>query len=40
MKKEEGRIEDKEVIFIKPYQYMKFIKSPTQTKIFRPLPYY
>jgi len=56
-KKEEGRVEDKEVILIKPYEvlesasstrslsfidketnnllkYMKFIKSPTQTRIF------
>jgi len=63
MKKEERRIKDKEVIFIKPYEvdsstsltqsssfinkeidnllkYMKFIKSPTQTRIFRPLPHY
>jgi len=54
--KDEGRVEDKEVILIKPYEvseltstksssfvdeevdnllkYMKFIKSPTQTRIF------
>ena len=64
MKKEEGRIEDEEVILIKPYKvdssisssiqssgfinkeidnllkYMKFVKSPTQIGIFRPLPHY
>jgi len=61
-KKDKGRIEDKEVILIKPYEvskststksssfineevdnllkYMKFIKSSTQIRIFRPLPYY
>jgi len=65
MKKEEGRIEDKEVILIKLYKvdsstllssiqsssfineeinnllkYMKFVKSPIQTRIFRPSPHY
>jgi len=64
MKKEEGRIEDEEVILIKLYKvdslsslstqsssfineeidnllkYMKFVKSPTQTRIFRPPPHY
>jgi len=64
LKKEEGRIEDDEVILIKLYEvdssalsstkslsfinekinnllkYMKFVKFPTQTKIFRPPPYY
>jgi len=53
-KKEGGRVEEEEVILIKPYEisestasssfgdekvdnllkYMKFIKSPTQTRIF------
>ena len=59
----EGRVEDKEVILIKPYkkltttskmtklsfiheeiknleQCMKFIHSPTQTRLFKPLPHY
>jgi len=64
VKKEEGRIKEKEVILIKLYKvseststlsaqtsfitdkvknffkYMKFIWAPTQTRIFRPLPYY
>jgi len=64
MKKEEGRIKNKEVIFIKLYKvdsstssstqgssfinkkinnllkHMKFIKSPIQTRIFRPPPLY
>jgi len=64
IKKEEGRIKDKEVILIKPYEvdsstssstqsssfvnekidnllkYMKFVKSPIQTRIFRPSPHY
>ena len=64
MKKKEGRIEDKEVILIKPYEvdssilsstqsssfinkeinnllkYMKFVKFPTQIRIFRPPPHY
>jgi len=63
-KKEEGHIEDKEVILIKPYKvtrssssttsttsfiidevknlikYMKFVRSPTQTQLFRPPPHY
>ena len=61
-KKDEGRMEDEEVILIKLYEvseltstkslsfideevnnllkYMKFIKFPTQTRIFRPLPHY
>ena len=61
-KKDEGRVEDKEVILIKLYEvskststksssfinkevdnllkYMKFIKSSTQIRIFRPPPYY
>ena len=56
------RVEEEEVILIKPYKvseststksssfidekidnllkYMKFVKSPTQTRIFWPLPYY
>jgi len=68
IKKEKRRIEDKEVILIKPYEvfkltsfksislttqssfiidevnnllkYMKFVYTPTQTRIFRPLPHY
>ena len=63
MKKEEEKVEDKEVILIKPYEvsitmssssktsfitdkvenllkYMKFVWSPTQTRLFKPLPYY
>ena len=60
-KEEEGRVEDEEVILIKPYEvstmtssttsfitdkvdnltkYMKFVKTPSQTRIFRPPPYY
>ena len=61
-KKNKGRVEDEEVILIKPYKvskststksssfideevnnllrYIKFIKSPTQTRIFQPPPYY
>ena len=61
-KKEEGRIEDEEVILIKLYKisessstgstifidkeinnlfkYMKFVKSPTQTRLFQPLLHY
>ena len=60
--KDKGKVEDKEVILIKPYEvsessstkslsfvdeevnnllkYMKFVKSPTQTRIFQPLPHY
>jgi len=60
---ERGRVEDEEVILIKPYeestttskttkssfihkeirnleQFMKFIHSPTQTRLFKLLPYY
>jgi len=62
IKKDKGRIEDKEVILVKPYKvsqsstssttsfimdkvknlikYMKFIKSPTQTRLFQPPPHY
>jgi len=60
----EGRIEDEEVILIKPYEgstatsssasqtsfiteevknlskYIKFIRTPSQTRIFRPPPHY
>jgi len=58
----EGKVEDKEVILIKPYKvfflssttksnfiddevnnllkYMKFIQSPTQTRLFQPPPHY
>jgi len=61
-RKEKGKVEDEEVILIKPYEvstttsssttsfitdkvdnlakYMKFVKTPSQTRIFRPLPYY
>ena len=61
-KKEEGKIEDKEVILIKLYKvsessstrstsfidkeinnllkHMKFVKSPTQKRLFQPLPHY
>ena len=62
-KKKEGRVEDEEVILIKPYEvlesalltkissfidkeinnllkYIKFVKFPTQTRIFQPPPYY
>ena len=62
--KGKGKVEDKEIILIKPYEvstattsstsqtsfiteevenlskYMKFIRTPTQTRIFRPPPYY
>jgi len=61
--KKKGRVEDEEVILIKPYKvdkstsattkssfiddevnnlikFMKFICSPTQTRMFRPSPYY
>ena len=64
MKKEERKIEDEEVILIKPYEvstttsssssktsfithevenllkYMKFVWSPTQTRLFKPPPHY
>ena len=63
-RRKEGRVEDEEVILIKPYEissstsisthstsfieeeienlikYMKFVKSPTQTRLFRPPPHY
>jgi len=61
-KSREGRVENKEVILIKPYEvsfsssttelsfidnevnnlikYMKFIQSPTQTRLFQPPPHY
>ena len=62
--KEEGKIEDEEVILIKPYEvstatssltsqmsfimeevnnlikYMKFVQTPSQTRIFQPPPHY
>jgi len=63
MKKEEGKVEDEEVILIKPYKistttssslqtsfimdevenllkYMKFVQSPTQTRLFKLPPHY
>jgi len=64
MKKKEGKVEDEEVILIKPYEvstmtsssslqisfitdkvenlfkYMKFVQSPTQMRLFKPLPHY
>ena len=63
MKKEKGKMEDNEVILIKPYEasmttssssqtsfiidevknlfkYMKFVQSPTQTRLFKPPPHY
>jgi len=63
MKKEKGKVEDDEVILIKPYKvstttssfsqtsfiidevenlfkYMKFVRSPTQTRLFKPLLHY
>ena len=61
-RKVKGKVEDEEVILIKPYEvstttsssttsfimdeinnlakYMKFVKTPSQTRIFRPLPHY
>ena len=63
-KKEEGKVEDEEVILIKPYEvsttmflsslktsfitdevesllkYIKFVQSPIQTRLFKPLPHY
>ena len=61
-KKEGGRVEDNEVILIKPYEastttsssntsfimdkvehllkYMKFIRMPSQTRLFKPPPHY
>ena len=60
--KDKGKVEDEEVILIKPYKvsessstksssfvdeevdnllkYMKFVKSPMQTRIFQPPPHY
>ena len=62
--KEEGKVEDEEVILIKPYEvstattsstlqmsfitkevknlskYMRFVRTPTQTRIFRPPSHY
>ena len=61
--KEQGTIENEEVILVRPYEvsssttstssisfifdevenltkYLKFVKTPSQTRIFRPLPYY
>jgi len=64
IKKEEGRIEEEEVILVRTYKvstttsssslqtsfimdevenllkYMKFVQSPTQTRLFKPLPHY
>jgi len=63
MKKEEGKVEDEEVILVRPYKvstttssslqtsfimdevenllkYIKFVQSPTQTRLFKPPPYY
>ena len=61
-REEKGKVEDEEVILIKPYKtstatsssttsfitdkidnlvkYMKFVKTPSQTRVFRPPPYY
>jgi len=61
-REEKGKVEDEEVILIKPYEvstttsssttsfitdevnnlakYMKFMKTPSQTRIFRPPPHY
>jgi len=63
-KREGGKVEDEEVILIKPYEvssstsisthstsfieeeienlikYMKFVKTPTQTRLFRPPAHY
>jgi len=61
-KREEGRVEDEEVILIKPYEvstatssssmsfitdevkhllkHMKFVRTPSQTRLFKPSPYY
>ena len=60
--KEKGRVEDEEVILIKPYEvsmttsssstsfitdevehllkHMKFVRTPTQTRLFKPPPHY
>jgi len=64
IKKEDRRIEEEEIILIKPYEvlesksstpsttsfimdevenllkYMKFVQSPTQTRLFKPPPHY
>ena len=64
VKRDEGRVEDEEIILIKPYEvssltsisthstsfideeienlikYMKFVKAPTQTRLFFPPTYY
>jgi len=63
IKKEEGKVEDEEVILVRPYKvstttssssqtsfimdevenllkYIKFVQSPTQTRLFKPPPYY
>ena len=64
IKKEDGRIEEEEILLIKPYKvlesksstplttsfitdevenllkYMKFVWSPIQMRLFKPLPYY
>ena len=62
MKREDGRVEDKEVILIKPYEvstatssssasfitdeveyllkHMKFVRTPSQTRLFKPPPHY
>ena len=64
VKRDEGRVEDEEIILIKPYEvssstsisthstsfideeienlikYMKFIKAPTQTRLFHPPTHY
>ena len=61
-RKEQGKVEDEEVILIKPYEvstttsssttsfitdevdnlakYMKFVRTPSQTRIFQPSPHY
>ena len=61
-REEKGKVEDEEVILIKPYEvsmitsslqtsfitdkvenlfkYMKFVRSLTQTRLFKPLPHY
>jgi len=61
-KREDGRVEDKEVILIKPYEvstatsssstsfimdevkhlfkHMKFVQTPSQTRLFKPPPHY
>jgi len=61
-KREEGRVEDEEVILIKPYEvstatssssmsfitdevkhllkHMKFVRTPSQTRLFKPPPHY